>query len=109
MSLPASVQTWLSCWCKVDMHSDVLIFHNFRRPSPPDVIICIPRDKNSPLKTEDSCPSNVYDKNKSNWITIRSMSIKKGNLFFLLITFRQLSSVKDHSFIVQSADVVKST
>jgi len=37
------------------------------------------------------------------------MSIKRGNLFFLLITFRQLSSVKDHSFIVQSADVVKST
>lgn len=60
INLPARVQTRLLCWSKVDMHSDVLMFHNFRRPSPPAVINCIPRDRNSALRTEDSCPSNVY-------------------------------------------------
>lgn len=72
---PTRVQTWLSCWSKVDTHSDVLIFHNFKRPSPPDVISCIPCDRNSPLKTEDSCPSKVCNKNK-NQVIIKFTSAK---------------------------------
>ena len=59
INLPLRAQTADSCFSRVEMHSEVFTLHNLTKPSPEDVTICIPRDKNSALITEASWPSKV--------------------------------------------------